>query len=177
MFVLLIISESMKSQKIAVNKAPNSLKKVWLGATAFVALVATLAFSVQDGTLSKFMQSTGITSQNAASLWQPSQDNPYRAQLGANYSGKLDQLTIVILWKWKSLTTSELTVYLRNLSSWILALGNKPAYSWNQEVQNIIRYLNHELNDATTFLSSQGAATDADFDSFMAELDSFVDNN
>lgn len=90
----------MKPQKIAGNKPNNQLKKIGLGVTAVVAGAATLALNLQDGTsLSKFMQSTGITSQNAVSLWQPSPENPYRAKVGANYSARLDALTIAILSK------------------------------------------------------------------------------
>ena len=59
-----------------------------------------------------------------------------------------------ILQRGKNLTQTQYIKYLTNLSTGIKDLANKPAYSNNIEVQNIVAYIDYELTYIRTRLST-----------------------
>jgi hypothetical protein len=103
-------------------------------------------------TLSKFTQTT-VTHQNAASLWQPSAENPYQTKLGSTAS-KVDALVVMILRKGTTLSSTGFATFISNLNTALNEIGKKPAYASNIEVQDILGYISYELQDTSKMLAA-----------------------
>ncbi len=126
-------------------------RKFLIGAiVAFVILGSGLSFlntsSISQSLMSQF---SGV-----GNSWQSSPNNPKRSTLSTNYTARIDPVIANMLSRGQVLDQTRYINYLSSISSGMKALGAEPVYASNMDIQNIIGYIDYELTDTKTKLSS-----------------------
>lgn len=109
------------------------------------------------------------TAHATATTLTASPNNPYRTKLATGYAERTDRVVTNILARGSDLTTEQYTVYLTTISNGIRSLGQKPVYSGNPDVANVIGYLQHEVDAIKTQLANGSL--------FMDELTRMIDGS
>lgn len=135
-------------------------KKLWVALSALLIVLGVGVIFAGNGNMSQSLLSkfsgTSITPANAASLWQPSAENPYRAKVTEAVSTRLDPVITRMLGRGSTLSEDGYQVYLSNIVSGMGNIASQAKYANDADVQNIVSYISYELNDAKKMLGSGG---------------------
>lgn len=122
-------------------------------------IVLFMVVSILSGSLSPaFAEVNAMNAANTAVV--ASAENPYRANLSADYAARIDKMLISIFARGKGLSRDQYVTYLASLSNGIAALVQKPAYQNSLEVKNITGYLIYEIDQEKNRITGTAAFMD-----------------
>lgn len=130
---------------------PKQGQKLLIGAIAAFVIVGSGLSFLGTGSMSQSLMSQFS---GAGNTWQSSPNNPKRTALSATYTTRIDTVVANMLSRGQSLKQSEYLTYLSSISSGMKQIGAEPLYASNADIQNIIGYIDYELTDTKTKLSS-----------------------
>lgn len=145
-----------------ISKTFNRVASVLaVSAIAFSSLVSGVsATSPADAWSSSSIYSTTVASPTV---------NPFRSKLDATTAGRVDQIVLKILARGETLPKEQYAAYLGRVSAGMKALSQKPEYSTNTAILDIVGYIDFEVTSIKNKLSKDQA--------FLDELLNVVDDS